>query len=229
MSEHLFTTTGLATRAWPEVRDEARLVDYGSYDAAVAAARAGADPYDPAMLLRHRRAPEPRVLSAYQYPPTFLVAMGWTAAVTPAEGARVWFWVNEVALLVAAAALAALGRDLATAAAAALTLAALGAIPDHLRVGQANALTVAPLALALVALARGRERLAGLGLAAAVAVKLLPLVVLAGVRMLNPAYLAIFDGAAGQLVLVGCALSTAVGYTAMLWLTRLPGEERVLR
>lgn len=57
----------------------------------------------------------------------------------------------------------------------------------------------------------------------------LPLVVLAGVRMLNPAYLAIFDGPVGQLVLVGCALSTAIGYAAMLWLTRLPGEERVLR
>lgn len=57
----------------------------------------------------------------------------------------------------------------------------------------------------------------------------LPLAILAGVRALNPGYLAVFDGAAGQLVLVGCVLSTALGYAAMLWLTRLPGEERVLR
>lgn len=57
----------------------------------------------------------------------------------------------------------------------------------------------------------------------------LPLAVLAGVRALNPGYLAVFDSAAGQLVLAGCVLSIAVGYAAMVWLTRLPGEERVLR
>lgn len=57
----------------------------------------------------------------------------------------------------------------------------------------------------------------------------LPLAVLAGVRALNPGYLAVFDSAAGQLVLAGCVLSIAIGYAAMLWLTRLPGEERVLQ
>ena len=57
----------------------------------------------------------------------------------------------------------------------------------------------------------------------------LPLAVLAGVRALNHDYLAVFDSAAGQLVLVGCLLSTAVGYTTMIWLTRLPAQERVLR
>ena len=57
----------------------------------------------------------------------------------------------------------------------------------------------------------------------------IPLVVLAGVRTTNPGYLAVFDSAAGQLVLAGCVMSTALGYAAMIWLTRLPGEERVLR
>lgn len=167
----------VATGAWPEVRDEARLVDYGSYDAAVATTRAGADPYDPAMLLRHRRAPEPRVLSPYQYPPTFLVALGWTSSVTPAEAARVWFFVNEVGLLVGAAALVALAGDLATLVAAALVVAFLGAWPDHLRIGQANAVALAPLALGFLALGRGRDRLAGACVAVAGAVKLLPLLV----------------------------------------------------
>ena len=54
------------------------------------------------------------------------------------------------------------------------------------------------------------------------------LVALVGLRATNPRYLGIFDGLAGQLVLLGCALSVAIGYAAMLYLTRLPGERRVL-
>lgn len=56
-----------------------------------------------------------------------------------------------------------------------------------------------------------------------------PLFVLVGVRAVSPRYLAIFDDPWGQLILAGCLVSIAVGYAAMLWLTRLPGERRVLR
>ena len=56
-----------------------------------------------------------------------------------------------------------------------------------------------------------------------------PLVVLVAIRQLNPAYLAVFDDSPGQLRLAGCAASVALGYAAMLWVARLPGEERVLR
>jgi tight adherence protein B len=55
-----------------------------------------------------------------------------------------------------------------------------------------------------------------------------PLVVLIVVRQISPRYLALFDDWAGQLLLAGCLVSVVVGYGAMLWLTRLPGEERVL-
>ncbi len=55
-----------------------------------------------------------------------------------------------------------------------------------------------------------------------------PLVVLIGIRMLTPRYLAVFGDWPGQLVLAGCVVSVAVGYAAMLWLSRLPGESRVL-
>jgi tight adherence protein B len=55
-----------------------------------------------------------------------------------------------------------------------------------------------------------------------------PLVALVGLRATNPRYLSIFDGFTGQLVLVGCAVGVAVGYMAMLYLTRLPGQRRVL-
>jgi tight adherence protein B len=55
-----------------------------------------------------------------------------------------------------------------------------------------------------------------------------PLVALIGLRASNPRYLAIFDSLWGQLVLLGCAASIALGYAAMLYLTRLPGQRRVL-
>jgi tight adherence protein B len=55
-----------------------------------------------------------------------------------------------------------------------------------------------------------------------------PLVLLVAIRRVNPAYLAVFDGALGQLLLAGCLASTALGYAAMLWITRLPDERRVL-
>jgi tight adherence protein B len=55
-----------------------------------------------------------------------------------------------------------------------------------------------------------------------------PLVALVGLRVTNPRYLGIFDSSWGQLVLLGCALSIVLGYAAMLYLTRLPGQRRVL-
>ena len=55
-----------------------------------------------------------------------------------------------------------------------------------------------------------------------------PVVALVGLRATNPRYLSIFDSGWGQMVLLGCALSIALGYLAMLYLTRLPGQRRVL-
>jgi tight adherence protein B len=55
-----------------------------------------------------------------------------------------------------------------------------------------------------------------------------PIVALVGLRATNPRYLSIFDSVGGQMVLIGCAVCVALGYTAMLYLTRLPGQRRVL-
>jgi Flp pilus assembly protein TadB len=55
-----------------------------------------------------------------------------------------------------------------------------------------------------------------------------PVVALVGLRAANPGYVGIFDGVWGQMVLIGCATSIALGYAAMLYLTRLPGQRRVL-
>jgi len=55
-----------------------------------------------------------------------------------------------------------------------------------------------------------------------------PLVALVGLRATNPRYLSIFDSAVGQMVLIGCAACVALGYMAMLYLTRLPVQRRVV-
>ena len=56
----------------------------------------------------------------------------------------------------------------------------------------------------------------------------IPLLLLVAIRRVNPAYVAIFDGGWGQVLLAGCVVSIALGYAGMVWLTRLPGEQRVL-
>jgi len=56
-----------------------------------------------------------------------------------------------------------------------------------------------------------------------------PLVVLVGIRQVDAPYLSVFDDLPGQLLLAGCVASIALGYAAMLWLTRLPGEQRILQ
>jgi tight adherence protein B len=55
-----------------------------------------------------------------------------------------------------------------------------------------------------------------------------PLVALVGLRATNPRYLSIFDSPGGQMVLIGCAAAVALGYLAMLYLTRLPIQRRVV-
>ena len=56
-----------------------------------------------------------------------------------------------------------------------------------------------------------------------------PLAVLVGVRQVDAPYLSVFNSFSGQLLLAGCVASIALGYAAMLWLTRLPGERRILQ
>ena len=55
-----------------------------------------------------------------------------------------------------------------------------------------------------------------------------PLVALIGLRASNPRYLQIFDSLGGQLILLACAVGVGLGYIAMLTLTRLPEQRRVL-
>jgi tight adherence protein B len=59
-------------------------------------------------------------------------------------------------------------------------------------------------------------------------IAVLPLAVLAVVRVISPHYLDVFDSAQGQMVLAGCALSVVIGYVGMRLAARLPVEQRVL-
>lgn len=55
-----------------------------------------------------------------------------------------------------------------------------------------------------------------------------PLIVLIAIRWVSPDYLSLFDTFWGQVVLMASLTSVAIGYFAMRWMARLPGEERVL-
>ena len=55
-----------------------------------------------------------------------------------------------------------------------------------------------------------------------------PLVALIGLRATNPRYLAIFDTLGASSCCSAVRSSVALGYAAMLYLTRLPGQRRVL-
>ncbi len=57
----------------------------------------------------------------------------------------------------------------------------------------------------------------------------LPVVLILAIRVMNPGYLDVFSTPTRQALLALCLLSTIVGYAGMLWATRLPGNERVLR
>ncbi len=54
----------------------------------------------------------------------------------------------------------------------------------------------------------------------------LPVVVLLGLRTSQPIASQAFDTRTGQLVLAGAVVALAIGYALMLWLARLPSDER---
>jgi hypothetical protein len=55
-----------------------------------------------------------------------------------------------------------------------------------------------------------------------------PVVVLVGLRLLNPGYVAVFDTPPGQVVLAGCAALLLAGYAAMRHVALLPAGRRIV-
>jgi hypothetical protein len=127
--------------AWEANGQGRRLRDFASYYYADAAADVGQDPYE----VRHARAlaRADLVLSTvhpFFYPPPFLFLTDPLSRVSAREAYRGWFWLNELAILVACLALASWWWELGerSIVLVPLALAALTAIENNLLMGQAN-------------------------------------------------------------------------------------------
>ncbi len=59
-------------------------------------------------------------------------------------------------------------------------------------------------------------------------VMIVPVATLVLIRLVAPDYLAVYDSAAGQMVLLGCFAWLLLGYGVLLWLGKLPESPRVL-
>jgi tight adherence protein B len=87
------------------------------------------------------------------------------------------------------------------------------------------------LAVSLRADLAGRDRLQAARARTVYSARILagvPAALLLLLRWWSPAAAHAFDGPVGQLLLGGCAMAIAGGYASMLWLARLPDDDRVL-
>jgi len=167
-------------RAWTQLQKSPHGRDYATYHYAAQVALEGGDPYDKAELGRSARREGTRGrVYPYLYPPSFLLAVAPVSQLSLFSAYKLWFWLGEVALALAVAALArwwAKGDDtVLLVLVAAVALSAL--VPDNLLMGQAN-LPVMALALGGLALAQGRrlggEATGGVLIGLAIALKLSP-------------------------------------------------------
>lgn len=125
--------------------------DFATYHYAAQVAAAGGDPYDVSALSAAARAEGTRrSVHPYFYPPPFLLGMLWTLPLSMAAAYRLFFWANQVALLLSLWVLRRWsGASWIALGAVAATLTPLG---DATKMGQANHVVLLVL---LVALWRG--------------------------------------------------------------------------
>jgi hypothetical protein len=175
---HLFGVLG----AWPDAVESTHGRDFATYYYADRAVQLGEDPYDRFQLSRFARDEDTRgTVYPYLYPPTFLLGTGWVRPLPLHAAYLVWFWLDELFLVLAGLALARWWRPLGGGVGVVLiaAIAACTAVPNNHLMGQVN---LPVLALALAALwqeDRGRWGLAGLLLGLAVALKLSPVLLVA--------------------------------------------------
>lgn len=125
--------------------------DFASYHYAVQVAAAGEDPYDVrALSTAAREDGTRRSVHPYFYPPPFLLGMLWSLPLSMVAAYRLFFWLNQAALLLSLWVLRRWsGASWIVLGALAATLTPLG---DSTKMGQANHIV---LFLFLVALWRG--------------------------------------------------------------------------
>jgi alpha-1,2-mannosyltransferase len=148
----LFHILAVLTPAWLQANKEKHGRDFASFHYAVAVGLDGGDPYDTAELGRESRKDGTRkAVYPYFYPPTFLLIMAWAKPLSLKTAYQVWFWLGELALLLAFLALWRWWRRLGVLVPILLVLilAFLSNIPNNHLMGQANMPVLALVVLAL--------------------------------------------------------------------------------
>ena len=148
----LFALVAQVLPAWSKVSGAKSARDYATYHYAVQEAFSGGDPYVKRSLSRRAKDEGTRKsVHPYFYPPPFLLLMFWAVPLTLEQGYRLFFFVNQAALL---GVLWCMRRWFAPSAAVlAFVAATLSPVADSAEMGQANLLV---LLLAVVGLWRLR-------------------------------------------------------------------------
>jgi hypothetical protein len=172
---HVVAVGEVVSRVW-DIRHGGDLATF-RYAAIVAAE--GGDPYDRAALGEAaRRERTRREVYPLLYPPTFLPLAAPLAAAPMREAYRASILVGELAVL--AIVLACVGDRRRDWLPVVGVVALSAAVPDNLRMGQANLAALAAAAWGIAAVARGRGGIGGALVGVAVGVKLVPALAVAG-------------------------------------------------
>jgi glycosyl transferase family 87 len=149
---------------WAITADEHRAFDFSSYYYAVRVAFDGGDPYDTHELRRVAAADgTEQEIFPYVYPPPFLLAMAWASKLRLVTAYRIWLWIDEIAVILGAVALAMWWRPLGALVplAIAMTVAFLPGVANNHLMGQVNAVVLAFGIAGLWAEERGRSLAGG--------------------------------------------------------------------
>ena len=212
--------------SWASVGEDTGGRDFASYYYAAQAAVRGLDPYDVSVLSRLAAADGTRAeVHPFFYPPPFLLLVAWAPAMSLYQAFRVWFWLDELALVVALGALWAWRRSFGPTHGLALVVAAAlaTAVPNNHGMGQANLVVLAFTVAGLAVADAGRPGLGGALLGAACTFKMSPfLFVLYAAsqrrwRLVGGVFAAAVGLAVASLVVAGPAVQLA------FWARVLPG------
>lgn len=168
----------VAGPAWTTVKEQpSRGRDFATYYYALRVALDGGDPYTRGELGGAAREEGIRAtVHPFLYPPPFLLLMAWAAPLDLLSAYRLWFWLDELWMLVGMLALWRWWRPLGPAVgpALALAVAAFTAVPSNHVMGQANFPGLTLAILGLWAVDRDRWALGGAMMGAACMVKMSP-------------------------------------------------------
>lgn len=167
----------VAWPAWSEASTERNGKDFASYYYAARVALAGDDPWSKAALNAVSRADGTRRgVHPFLYPPPFVLVTSWIGRFPLASAYRIWFWLDVLLSVGAAAMLWASMRRVSPLAAPAIVLGfgALSALPNNHLMGQGNLLPLLFLVAGWWAEEEDRPFLAGALVGVAAMLKMSP-------------------------------------------------------